>query len=202
LLSSMRLAATALRTSIPACAVSACAQRLQAITCEISRGGYDVGSAGVRDATLWRKGGAPVSPLDVISVRLGAPGLRVVETPALKWFRERPSSESPTPLMGGASFPDVNHLFQHSYDSIASPCPQRAANTTVLSRVEGWRARGWLNALPFVRKVAAGEGGARISLLWLWRAGCHELQHGAHVPSGRCGATQRKLTEYERYERR
>ena len=77
------------------------------------------GYAGVRETTLWREGGAPVSPLDVISVRLGAPGQRVGEAPAFIWLHGRPSGDLPTPVMGGASFPDVNHLLQQSYDSIA-----------------------------------------------------------------------------------
>jgi len=103
--------------------------------------GYDVGYAGIRGGALWRKGDAPVSPLDVISVRLGAPGLRVVESPALNWFHGRPSGELPTPVMGGASFPDVNHLFQLSYNSIARFRPQRqltwAGTATAQFRLAG-----------------------------------------------------------------
>ncbi len=77
--------ATAVRKSSPACAVSACAKRPQAKNLRMFV--RWVFAARVRwraHATLWREGGAPASPLDVISVRLGAPGLRVVEAPALR----------------------------------------------------------------------------------------------------------------------
>ena len=96
-------------------------------------------------ATLWREGGAPASPLDVISVRLGAPGLCVVEAPALSWFRGRPSGDLPTPVMGGASFPDVNHLFQLSYNSIACfyPQPQMNSRSEWMDRRSGVASQVW-----------------------------------------------------------
>lgn len=64
------------------------------------------------ETTLWREGYAPASPLDVISVRFGALGLRVGEAPTLAWRIGRPGGDLPTPVMGGASLADVNHLLQ------------------------------------------------------------------------------------------
>jgi len=108
------------------------------------------------------RGGAPVGPLERAGRDRRPSSERqacaCVESPALKGFRGRPSGELLTPVMGGASFAEVNHLFQHTYDSIAYRRSQRqTARSSRLARGRWGSAQGHARA----RKDTQGHARAR-----------------------------------------
>ena len=145
---------TAVRGSIPACAVSAHAQRSQANRRQRPRAtDADQLEAGAVDAR--HRLGACASCVPHVRVVPASPqgnagrdrrpsserqACACVESPALKGFRGRPSGELLTPVMGGASFSEVNHLFQQSYDSIAVRRSQRRQARQSPTEMCRWRA--------------------------------------------------------------